>query len=319
MAGPTFLDLPLELRLLIYSYALSTPSAYTISTAQLHGTYPAILDRLYGASRSPLPGLPSNTEPVILSGYSAHLLSITDPARLQLSQARNPEPYLNPDFQPTITSLGLVSRQIAAELREQIQFEHDTHRSAHLFTSFPLGLHVLGTLCPYILRQARSVHVAGSWVSKKHYSYGTPAGHSVCSHTPHLPSVAQLTALVTAILGPSPLFPNVERLEMRIYYPHEDAYASVWSDDESPVVVALRNIWGAEVDLEVCRGQKGTGVCLAARKSGDGSRKVSTVWKRLVEGKGGEKKCGEWVVDDTWPVAREEGVGRDGGGRVVFS
>ncbi|KAJ9622424.1 hypothetical protein H2203_006644 [Taxawa tesnikishii (nom. ined.)] len=222
MAGPTFLDLPLELRLLIYSYALSTPSAYTISTAQLHGTYPAILDRLYGASRSPSP----------------------------LSQARNPEPYLNPDFQPTITSLGLVSRQIAAELREQIQFEHDTHRSAHLFTSFPLGLHVLGTLCPYILRQARSVHVAGSWVSKKHYSYGTPAGHSVCSHTPHLPSVAQLTALVTAILGPSPLFPNVERLEMRIYYPHEDAYASVWSDDESPVVVALRNIWGAEVDLE---------------------------------------------------------------------
>ena len=81
---------------------------------------------------------------------------------------------------------------------------------------------------------------------------------------------------------------------MRIYYPGDDSYSTVRGDDDSPTVVALRNISNAEVGIEVWRGQKGTGIYLTAKPAGERKRVVSTVWRKLEEGRRGEPEPGSW-------------------------
>lgn len=83
---------------------------------------------------------------------------------------------------------------------------------------------------------------------------------------------------------------------MRVYYPGSDSYSTVWGDDDSPTVVALRNISTAEVGIEVWRGTRGTGIYFCARRNREGERKrvVSTVWRKLEEGRRGEEGVGSW-------------------------
>ena len=76
----SFLELPLELRLIIYEYAAVEGAAVTIGACELTGTGPDLVHRQYGDKRAPLPGLPPLHEPVILEGYSSRLLSISDPS-----------------------------------------------------------------------------------------------------------------------------------------------------------------------------------------------------------------------------------------------
>ena len=93
---------------------------------------------------------------------------------------------------------------------------------------------------------------------------------------------------------------------MLMYYPGSDSYGTVWGDDNSPVAVVLRSINAGKIDIEVRRGNRGTGVYLSATRAMRGSdgklaRHVSTVWRRLDEGRRGEPACGTWVVDPLWP------------------
>lgn len=97
-----------------------------------------------------------------------------------------------------------------------------------------------------------------------------------------------------------------------MYYPGSDSYSTVWGDDSSPVVVALRNIMAGNINVEVWRGRRGTGVYLSTTRPeppAEGekpNRSVSTVWRRLEEGRRGEPSCGSWVVDPTWPMLDDE-------------
>jgi hypothetical protein len=125
---------------------------------------------------------------------------------------------------------------------------------------------------------------------------------------------------------------EVKKLELRIYYPGPDSYSTVWGDDNSPTVVALRNIYAGEVTIEVWRGRWGTGVYLyvvpnkdepnseGSGRAGRGKRVVSTVWRRLEEGRRGEMNCGSWIIDPAWPDWIEDGGGiREDEGCVVSS
>ena len=47
---------------------------------------------------------------------------------------------------------------------------------------------------------------------------------------------------------------------------------------------------------------------------------MSTVWRRLEEGRRGEMNCGSWIIDPAWPDWKEDGGGiREDEGCVVSS
>jgi len=112
-------------------------------------------------------------------------------------------------------------------------------------------------------------------------------------------------------------------LELRVYYPGSDSYSVVWGDDNSPVVIALRNVFDGQVAVEVWRGQRGTGVYLCATRTTENGEKpkrvVSTIWRRLEEGRRGEPQCGSWVIDEKWPECGDEPATTPTGEGVVVT
>ena len=324
---PPFLRLPTELRLLIYGFALHDAPAITIGTAELAGSNPDIVHRLYGGKRGPYPGIPHKHEPVVETTYSASLLSVTNPAVIPLSPGTMIPPE-EPHSAPHTAhlSLLLVNKLVNEELASH--FKIAQNRNTSIFASYPHGLHVLQTVAPQIIHQAQSVHLAGVYVSKT-----IDPARAACLGSRQQPSVleqklnadavpdsaAQLGSLVSSLLGPTPVH-RIQKLELRVYYPGDDSYSTVWGDDSSPTVVALRNIYNGEIGIEVWRGQKGTGVYLTAKQTGERKRIVSTVWRRLEEGRRGQPKCGTWVVDPRWPNWEVEYEMSDGpGGDTVVS
>lgn len=315
-----FLDLPLELRLIIYGFAVIDSPTVVISSTQLTGKCPDIIDRLYGAKRSPLAGLPVHHEPVILPTYNSELLSAAEPASINVSQkhAPVPKPYLDTTYHSTLTSLLLCNAQVNAEVESY--FQSKSNRKTSLFVSYPHGLHVFQTLCPDYVRQARSIHIAGTYKSTRPQittrksktntsaeatssSAATDKSDPATTTTPDY--TAALTRLVRATMGKSPKFP-LTKLELRMYFPGQDSYSSVWGDENSPICVVLRNVCAGHIDIECSRGRYGTGVYLTVRPNPEGGRVISTIWRRLVEGDSGQPKCGDWIVDKKWPVWEEK-------------
>ena len=311
-----FFRLPVELRLHIYSFAVLDNPSITLGSAELIGSHPDIIHRLYGGKRSPYPGLPENHEPVVEACYNASLLSTTDPATVPLSVATPPPDESHEHPHTAHLALLLVNRQVHDELTSHLKILKNSRIS--LFLAYPHGLHVCRTLTPHLLRQARSVHIAGKYTSQTFCS-----GRAAClgSTGPKIKynggtapdSTSQLGELIASLFGPHATH-TVQKLELRIYYSGEDSYSTVWGDDASPTVIALRNIYYGEVGIEVWRGRFGTGVYLTARPTGDGERKrvVSTSWRRLEEGRIGEPECGSWIVDPEWPEWRHEAIASDG-------
>jgi hypothetical protein len=274
----SFLELPLELRLIIYEHAAVEGPAVTIGACELTGKGADVVQRVYGDQRTPLPGLPPMYEPAIVPAYSSHLLSVSNPARIDLSSTPNSSSHHS-----TLSSLLLLNHQINAELSTHLRRKND--KGTSLFVQFPLGLHVFTTKCPDFIRQARSIHIAGS--------YPKPTSRK---QSPHLD---QLARLVSTTLGKSPRFP-IEKFEARIYFPGDNSYPRVW-DDSSPASVILRNVCGGYIDMEVARGRHGTGVYVSVRPHPQNKRVISTVWRRLIEGDNGQPSCGDCAVDKQWP------------------
>lgn len=297
-----FLDLPVELRLLIYSHTLLESPKITISSAKVTGAPSDIVNRLYEDGRSPFPGIPLHGEPVIEEDYDASLLSITTPPTISDSQSRRDRHY------PSCPPLLLTNKQIHSELKSHFDLKH--RRSASVFVAYPHGLHVFHTLAPSLIQQARSIHIAGLYTpttfSPTHRAYlpsepppSVPLAHNYNSR--EVPdSASELGNLIKSLFGERARH-SVDKLELRIYYPGEDSYSTVWGDDCSPIVLALRNIFIGEIKITVYRGRYGTGVKLAASANADQRRVVSTIWRRLEEGRRGEPACGSWVVDPKWP------------------
>jgi len=310
-----FLDrLPTELRLHIYSFALHHSQTITISTTELVGKLPDVVHRLYGGGRKPYPCIPLRHEPVVESQYNGALLSSTTPAVTHIgssttsSSAAEVPQESHEHLHTAHVALLLVNKQINDELTSH--FNIPQNRNTSLFIQYPHGLHVCRTLTPHLLRQARSIHLAGTYLPTDfsparaaclHQSFGKLAPTEIKYNGDRRPdSMSQLSELIRTLFGPTPTH-DVAKFEMRIYYPGDDSYSTVWGDDSSPTVVALRNICCGEIAIEVWRGRYGTGVYLSAKRCVERKRVVSTVWRRLEEGMSGEPGCGSWVVDPKWP------------------
>jgi len=302
-----FLALPTELRLEIYSHTLLDSPAITISSAEVTGTHPDVIHRLHGNKRTPFPGLKLNHEPVIRERYDAGVLSVTTPATIPATSEDYGENERWAHGYSACPALLLVNKQIHGELRSHFNLKHK--RNASVFLSFPAGLHIFRTLTPSLLRQARSIHIAGSYsavsYNPAHRAHLPNAEQKAlmssqhnCRITPD--SADQLSDLVKCLCGPDARY-DVEFLELRIYYTGEDSYSTVWGDDSSPIVIALRNIYTGDIGITVYRGRHGTGVHFTVKRNDERRRRVSTVWRRLEEGQRGEPACGNWIVDPKWP------------------
>jgi hypothetical protein len=312
MPACPLLALPTELRLEIYSHTLLDSPTITISSAEVSGAYPDIVHRLYGSGRTPFSGLKLNHEPVIREDYDARLLSVVLPPKIPATSHDDGSNERWAHGYSACPALLLVNKQINQELRSHFNLKHK--RNTSLYLSFPGGLHVFRTLTPSLLRQARSIHIAGAYTSTSY----KPA------HRAHLPgrcekvqeasayngrtipdSSSQLEDLIKSLCGPNARH-ELDFLEMRIYYTGEDSYSTVWGDDSSPIVVALRNIYTGDIGITVYRGQYGTGVHFTVRSNEENRRCVSTVWRRLEEGRRGEPACGTWVLDNKWPCWEDQ-------------
>lgn len=302
----TLLGLPLELRLHIFSYALLDSPTITIGTAELVGPHHEIIHRLYGSGRVPFPGIPQNHEPVIDTRYDAALLSVTNPAIIPLPAGGRHGYSRDEEMYTAHAALLMVNRQINGELTRH--FRSARNKNTSLFIQLPHGLHVCRTLSPQLIRQTRSIHLAGAYTpttfSPRHAACVGSPQHDIKYHANVIPdATAHLTDLVRSLFGPHPTH-FISKFEMRVYYPGSDSYSTVWGDDSSPIVVALRNVYAGEIGIEVWRGREGTGVYLTVKKSAEPDSKkrvVSTVWRKLEEGRRGEPRVGSWVVDARWP------------------
>lgn len=58
---------------------------------------------------------------------------------------------------------------------------------------------------------------------------------------------------------------------------------------------------------------------LGARANRERRRVVSTVWRRLEEGRRGEPRCGSWVVDEMWPDWKVVEEGEEVRGEIVVT
>lgn len=299
------LRLPVELRLQIYAHTLLSSTALTISSAELTGAHPDIIHRLYGNQRVPYPGLPRNHEPVVAQRYDPTLLSTTNPPSIPAKSPITPQS----DY-PRCEPLYLLNKQIHHELRTH--FPRARERNKSLFVAYPSGLHVLQTLVPSLLHQTRSLHLAGIYkpdtfnASRRAVLPNIQGKQSSAHYNDYvLDSATQLADLIKSMFGPEARH-SVAKLELRIYYPGEDSYSTVWGDDRSPIVLALRNIYIGDIGITCYRGQYGTGVYLSSRSNEERRRVVSTVWRKLEEGRRGEPACGSWVVDGRWPEWEDE-------------
>lgn len=241
----------------------------TIGTAKLAGSAPDIVYRRFGANRGPFKGIPYQTEPVIETGFDSNLLS--GKATIELTSS-TPEPSNLISSGTSYQSLLRLNRQINDELKSHVSLP--AHRQTKLFVSYPHGLHILQTTSPELLRQSRSVHICGSFHSQRCTPSRSAPGNGARDPSKAearerlqgdvIPdSTAQLSKLVNDMLGPNPR-QRIEKLELRIYYPG-DSYSAVWSDDDSPIVVALRNIARGKIDMVVQRGRFGNGECYLLR------------------------------------------------------
>lgn len=300
-----FLDLPVELRMLIYSFALCTHPIITVSTTELRGGQHDIVHRLYGNERSPCPSLLENHEPVIVPQYDAGLLSIVRKASLDATVPLRDGVGL--DMPRT---LMLVNKLVHGELRAYLKLTQN--RPTSLFISYPQGLHVLATLAPHLVLQTRSVHLAGVYVvndissrleATRYQRGNTSSGkqYDCLFYNSKIRSTnsGQLAAMVLSFFGPNPTH-KIAKFEMRIYYPGVDAYNMVWSDERSPIRIALQNIHAGESKHYVWRGESGTGVLLSIVQS-ESRMTATTKFKKLEEGWHGGSRAGSWVVDPDWP------------------
>ncbi|KAI6897227.1 hypothetical protein D0869_09568 [Hortaea werneckii] len=345
------LSLPTELRLEIYNYLVQRSDIITIGTAELHGPHHEIIYRQYASGKNPSKDAPPGHEPLILNGYNANLLHPTRPAKIHLSRH-------NQDEDATITPktrLRLVCHQTARELAQHFP---PNPRPAHLFLSYPYGLHILHSRHPSLLNQARTIHLTGIYTP----SDFSPARAAACPSPSHRRTLdgnsssspvlepsdiaPELSNLLTTIFPPptppdtnsshhehptQPALPTTH-LHLRIHYPGADSYSTIWGDEASPIVLALRGIPYGEIKLEIWRGKWGNGVDLKVEVPGDEQgeeekeeewmkrRVVQTGWRRLEgedegrEGSGGGDGKGdllpswaEWVVDPRWPEGGDEG------------
>jgi hypothetical protein len=168
MVGPSFLTLPLELRLIIYDLTLEDSCQLTIATVPGTSTREG-----YKAN---IPGLPASHIPIVKNGCHPELLDFTRfaPQKWSLggpcacpscaaSAATSTEPVVTKPVVPgtrfSPNSLLATCRQVRSELLDHVTCR--PVRPLKLHVSYPYGILVLHHIFPALLRITAVLIVAG--------------------------------------------------------------------------------------------------------------------------------------------------------------
>ncbi|GME40482.1 hypothetical protein GTA08_BOTSDO07844 [Neofusicoccum parvum] len=325
------LELPVELRLLIYDYALFSQEHLTIATG-LKCSFQSPVDSGYESddgrdSDELIPGLPADFEPAVLPRFDPDFLHIDQPPIFDSDADKDDARHGVSDHDgdedpvarhrrnlPFASPLALLqtNRQIKDELTWHLKSQRTQDRKLSLYMTYPYGLLVFQHLCPDVVRLARSIHISG-------YYYPAHAQEQVkqareCRWMQRLytqpPPIEEhivkaansaLKRLTRTILSQTPKAP-VDELEMRVYHPGPKGNELIWRGGEgpsSPICVALCNTHGGSIDSSVTQGGRGAGAWLKITPNEE-ARTLTQRWKRFSDGNSKEE-CEGWIVNPEWP------------------
>lgn len=332
-----FFEIPIEVRLLIYGYAIAETNHITISVAEVERN---IFDD--STPKETVEGIPGQFVPLIRSGFDPKMMEIGKVEMIPLpdllgtrtltgsmdsgygsfdafdtSSARRGGKFGRPEHPevPLLTamSLFLTNRQIHEEMTAHLK--HPTSERSTLHVNYPYGIIVLETLYPSLLRYAEKICLSG-WYEGAGDSEGkgdrspyerahTPQPNASNITLPNTPDTvydlanSSLSRLILTTL-PRTAHPTLKSLSFRIFYPREAEYSAIWSCNQSPIPVALKNMCGGKIDMKILRGGLGNGVVLNVEPMVE-KRLLTTVWRRFQGGRSRELNAWKMFGDErTW-------------------
>ncbi|QDS76741.1 hypothetical protein FKW77_001339 [Venturia effusa] len=323
-----FLELPIEVRLLIYDYAIAETDHITVSVAELERN---IFDD--SVPKETIEGIPGQFVPLVKNGFEPQMMEIGKVETIPLPDILGPSTLTgsmdsgygsfdasssvgggplgrlkHPEV-PLLTAMSLLltNRQVYQEMTAHIK--HPTSRRSTLHVNYPYGVIVLETLYPTLLRYAEKICISGWYEGISDGSEFASPG-AAGRDDPTIPLISTpksvyelansaLARLVRTTM-PRVAHPTLKHLSFRIFYPREAEYSVIWSCNQSPIPVALKNMCGGKVDMKVLRGGLGNGVVMNVEPLAD-ARHLATVWRRFQGSKSKERDAWKSFGDErTW-------------------
>lgn len=313
------LEIPIEIRLMVYECALAETNHITISVAELEKN---VFD--HSEPEETIEGIPGRFVPLIKNKFDPKMMEIGKVEVIPLPELMSTrmltgsmdsgygsfnasnsvigEKFGSP-HRPELSSMSLLltNRQIHDEMTAHIK--HPTSARSTLHVNYPYGIIVLETLYPSLLRHAKEICISGWYDSTSEGAlFGSPhRGPSGLCLTETPESVykianSALTRLVRTTL-PQVEHPTLKSLKLRIYYPREDHHSVIWTCKQSPIPIALRDMCGGKVDMKVLRGECGNGLVLNVEPDCTG-RNLTTVWRKFHGNKDKEREAWKQFGND---------------------
>jgi hypothetical protein len=199
---------------------------------------------------------------------------------------------------PPITNISLL--QINSQIRNEMlmQMRSRIAKQTTLYVTYPYGLLVLQHHYPALLQSAKHIVITGSYTSPE------PASPSASSPKPppdptQLAATKALQRLTRTLYSsyrqvtPTEYYKRMQTLQMRIFYPDETRYSSVWGDADSPVVAAMQLIPAGYIETKTWRGRAGNAVTMKVRPPK--LKSVRVKFEGYDKGKVGEVRETKWV------------------------
>ncbi|CAO2648410.1 Nn.00g076770.m01.CDS01 [Neocucurbitaria sp. VM-36] len=175
------LALPTELRCHVYDYLLTDSQTITISAGYMTVFGNTIRDR---ARKVDIPGLPLDLAPLVRCHHDITLLSVAKPptiaidacvgegggeklvytAPMALSQTCR---LVNDELMDYMRGKRWSARARSSQENLDRRFSTHEEEGLSLYVSYPYGILVLKSLYPFLLKQARRVHISGHYTAPK--------------------------------------------------------------------------------------------------------------------------------------------------------
>merc|ERR1711981_474340 len=204
--------------------------------------------------------------------------------------------FASPHIQPiTNNSLLLINKQTRHEMLVHLQSR--TCKQTTLYATYPYGLLVLRHHYPALLKHSKHIVITGQYTSPD------PAPSTARSPSPpptktQLASSKALSSLTRTMyqsyrkVTPQEYYKSMRTLHMRIYYPDERKYSSIWGDDASPIVTAMQLIPSGHIECKTWRGRTANGVTMKVlppkeeKDQGEWRRNFCSVFRRAKQQRG---------------------------------